>query len=104
MNANEPAYPTKYYVPCVDPKAGFVECDGPGLTIRQRFAMTAMQGLLANNSTGELPPNNSVMVANKTNSEWRRTKIAAIASAAAEIADALIAELNRREKEAIDGK
>jgi len=65
--------------------------EATGLTIRQQFAMAAMQGLLSN-------PNTSKQV----NSQYGEVKAEfgynIIASTAIQIADALINELNKSEQ------
>lgn len=52
---NEPAYPTKYKLSGMAALAsGRDEMTAPGLTIRERFAMEAMQGFIAADADGTM--------------------------------------------------
>jgi hypothetical protein len=71
MNAHKPAYPTLDKLITVGIDQG-LELKDSGLTKREMFAMTAMQGIIANNGGG---PDD-------------------VASRAVAMADALLSELN----------
>lgn len=74
ITGNEPSYPIKKHT----------TADAPGLTIRQQFAMAAMQGMLSNSYGYDSGVKPYSMMSYKE-----------LAENAVTAADALIAELNK---------
>lgn len=84
ITGNEPAYAKSAYVSGTN-----IDPPQTGLTIRQQFAMSAMQGMCANSNVSEAAANIGV----RTGKTWEQI----VAANSVYMADMLIAELNRTE-------